>query len=239
MNLPVVTADVLQSSNGGIWRLECPYYSHIYTRAVLQHIFSQLHNAWDTNKGERVLDPLSLGTQSSGMETGIAYTKQLENQTKENTLLNCTEQRTGSSQVEEHGLEVRDDGVEQRGSEMREEGAGLGRGTAVPSILKTRSHSIYPDSVFTTSLFIFPLCFYFSFFIWHYFLLFHSEFIISLYQFIFLIYIILSITFCHHFSTCFHYVVHFSIFFISCHLSFLCPSDSSPAFILPSFLLHV
>lgn len=73
---------------------------------------------------ERVLDPLSLGTQSSGTETRIAYTKQLENQTKENTFLNCTEKRTGSSQVEEHGLEVREDGVEQRGSGMGEEGKG-------------------------------------------------------------------------------------------------------------------
>lgn len=79
-----------------------------------------------------MLDPLLLGTQSSGMKTKIAYTKQLENQTKENTYLNCTEQRTGSSQVKEHVLEVREDGVEQRGSEMGKEGAGLGRKQQYP-----------------------------------------------------------------------------------------------------------
>lgn len=92
------------------------------------------------------------------METRIASTKQLENQTEENPFLNCAEQRTGSSQAEEHGLETREAGVEHRRSGVGGEERGRARQRESSPSTHRLSHPVPPDLVLIATLpFVVPL----------------------------------------------------------------------------------
>lgn len=142
----------------------------------------------------RGVDPCWSGTPSSGRETRIAYTRQLENGTA-NTFLKCMDQRTASSQGE--GRRDMGRGSEKAERTLRgggvggEQEAGPGRGTVRPAACRLGVMHPPEGGPSPPAPLSLPLCFFF-FFILHAMLLsiLHAECVTYLSRFILL-------TLCH------------------------------------------
>lgn len=195
MTLPEVTGDVWQGGDSGSWRWGCPQGSHFHSRTF------PLTDSLPT--------PYGAAYQGSGVRGGPMLVREIVFWSKDKncihkairksdrraSFLNCVVHRMGSSQVEEHGVESGEDRAELQGVEWVERRGQREAGGQGPSIcrLKPSVTCSSPTPFLWLSLCAFFLLASEAIF------LFHSEFITCISWS--LSHIILSVTFCHYFST--------------------------------------